>query len=73
MGHHDAVLILIAGVRLAAGIARGQAEGKAGPIEKLAIQAGDQLSLVIGPRDGNHSFDLTELELVISATDGDQP
>ena len=59
--------------RLAEGIAQGQNETKAGPIEKIAVQFGDLISLVIGPRDGNHSCDLTDLELVIRTADRDQP
>ncbi|WP_406695846.1 DUF1592 domain-containing protein [Singulisphaera sp. Ch08] len=49
--------------RLAAGIAQGGKERKVGPIEALAIQSGDLLSLAIGPRDGNHSCDLTAIDL----------
>ncbi|AMV17155.1 hypothetical protein VT03_04640 [Planctomyces sp. SH-PL14] len=51
--------------RLAAGIAHGNAPQAGGPIERFAIQAGDLVSLVIGPRDGNHSCDLTDVELAI--------
>ena len=49
--------------RLAAGIAQGSKEQKVGPIEGLAIQAGDLVSLAIGPRDGNHACDLTAIDL----------
>ena len=49
--------------RLAEGTAQGSKEWKVGPIEGLAIQAGDFISLAIGPRDGNHSCDLTAVEL----------
>ena len=42
--------------------ARGN-EVKVGPIENLAVQPGDLVSLPIGPRDGNHSCDLTAVEL----------
>ncbi len=49
--------------RLAEGIAQGSKEWKVGPIEGLAIQAGDLVSLAIGPRDGNHSCDLTAIDL----------
>jgi mono/diheme cytochrome c family protein len=52
-------------------IARGDAPSpeptKFGPIESLAVQPGDLISLVIGPKDGNHACDLTDVELVISA------
>ena len=49
--------------RLAAGTAQGGKEWKVGPIEGLAVQAGDLISLAIGPRDGNHSCDLTAIDL----------
>ncbi len=52
--------------RLAGGVAQGGNEGQAGPIENVAIQAGDLISIVIGPRDGNHSCDLTAIDLTIS-------
>src|SRR5207245_9260983 len=49
--------------RLAAGTAQGSTEVKVGPIDKLAILPGDLVSLLIGPRDGNHACDLTALDL----------
>lgn len=52
--------------RLAAGTAQGAKEVKAPPIENLAVLAGDLVSLVIGPRDGNHSCDLTAVDLVLT-------
>ena len=52
--------------RLATGMAQGSKPVVAGPIEKIAVQPGDLVSLVIGPRDGNHSCDLTDLELDIA-------
>jgi len=58
--------------RLAAGIAQGAKEVKVPPVESLAVQPGDLLSLVIGPRDGNHSCDMTAVALDIKATDGKQ-
>ncbi|NOS71244.1 MAG: DUF1592 domain-containing protein [Verrucomicrobia bacterium] len=57
--------------RLANGTSQGGKEVKVGPVENLSIQTGDLVSLLIGPRDGNHSCDLTDIELVIkSAGDG---
>ena len=50
--------------RLANGIAQGSKEVKVGPVENLAVQPGDLVSLLIGPRDGNHSCDLTAIDLV---------
>jgi len=57
--------------RIAAGTAQGSNEVAVGPIDNFAIQKGDIVSLLIGPRDGNHSCDLTAIELkVSSAGDG---
>ncbi len=53
--------------RLATGTAQGSAEVKAGPIENLSVQEGDLVSLLIGPRDGNHSCDLTAVDLKLTA------
>lgn len=58
--------------RLASGVAQG---GNPSPIESIdnfTIQKGDLLSLLIGPRDGNHACDLTDLELVIESQE-DEP
>ena len=52
--------------RLAAGIAHGATVVKIGPLEKIAVQAGDAVSLVINPRDGNHSCDLTAIDLKLN-------
>lgn len=51
--------------RLATGIAHGANKVAVGPVEKLAVQKGDVVSLVIAPRDGNHSCDLTAVDLVL--------
>ena len=56
--------------RLAAGTAQGAKEVKFGPLENLAVQPGDLVSLLIGPRDGNHSCDLTAVDLD-AHSDGD--
>ena len=52
--------------RLANGTAQGGKEVKALPLENLAVQPGDFVSLLIGPRDGNHSCDLTAVDLTIA-------
>jgi Protein of unknown function (DUF1592)/Protein of unknown function (DUF1588)/Protein of unknown function (DUF1587)/Protein of unknown function (DUF1585)/Protein of unknown function (DUF1595)/Planctomycete cytochrome C len=54
--------------RLASGTSQGAKEIKFGPFENLAVQPGDVMSVVIGPRDGNHSCDLTAVDL--NLTDG---
>ena len=53
--------------RLAEGKAQGSNEVKVGPIEGLVVHAGDLISLAIGPRDGNHSCDLTAIDLRLAA------
>ena len=52
--------------KLASGIAQGGKPVPFGPVEKLAVRPGDLISLLIGPRDANHSCDLTDLELEIT-------
>jgi hypothetical protein len=52
--------------RLAAGEFGDGRKASIAPIEDLAVQAGDLVSLVIGPRDGNHGCDLTEVDLDIT-------
>ncbi len=51
--------------QLAGGIAHGGGVVKFGPIENVAVRPGDIVSLAIGPRDGNHSCDLTAIDLSI--------
>ena len=59
--------------RLAAGIAQGGKSVDVPPIENVALRRGDLVSLLIGPRDGNHSCDLTDVELVIRSLAVDGP
>lgn len=54
--------------RLAEGIAHGAAPVQLGPIEGLAVLPGDFVSLVVGPREANHSCDLTAIDLVLTDT-----
>ena len=53
--------------RLASGNAQGGKPVAVGPIEKLSVRPGDLISLLIGPR-GDHSCDLTDLELILTST-----
>ncbi|HVK08412.1 MAG TPA: DUF1592 domain-containing protein, partial [Gemmataceae bacterium] len=39
------------------------------PIDKLPVTAGDVVSIVVGPRDGNHACDLTAVDVTITAGD----
>ncbi|MBX9788735.1 MAG: DUF1592 domain-containing protein [Pirellulales bacterium] len=57
--------------QLAAGISHGGTPVAIGPIESLAVGAGDLVALLVGPRDGNHGCDLTDVKLTLkSAGDG---
>ncbi len=51
--------------RLDSGTSQGPKSIPIGPLEKIAVQAGDVVSVVIGPRDGNHSCDLTAIDLTL--------
>jgi hypothetical protein len=53
--------------RLASGTAQGNNAAKVGPVENVAVQSGDLVSLLIGPRSGNHSCDLTAIELKLTS------
>ena len=54
--------------RLANGVAAGSQGVKIGPIESLEIQTGDLVSVLIGPRNGNHACDLTSIDLKLTST-----
>lgn len=53
--------------RLREGNSRGATPIKVPAIEKLSVQPGDLVSVLVGPRDGNASCDLTDVELTLSA------
>ena len=40
------------------------------PPKKILVKKGEVLSLVVGPRDNNHSCDLTSVQLVVTETNG---
>ena len=50
---------------LASGNTDGSIEIPIGPIGNVAVQPGDLVSLIIGPRDGSHVCDLTALDLTL--------
>ncbi|QEL16499.1 DUF1592 domain-containing protein [Limnoglobus roseus] len=52
--------------RLGSGTVQGGAERKIEPITNLAVQPNDLISLLVGPRDGNHSCDLTGVNLTLT-------
>src|SRR6185436_5184613 len=53
---------------LAQGIAAGATVGTIELPGPIAIRQGDLVSLAIGPRDGNHACDLTDIELTLTDT-----
>ncbi len=55
--------------RLAAGVAQGGTPVAVGPIEGVPVEPGDLVSVLIGPRDGNHSCDLTAVDLTLTGED----
>jgi hypothetical protein len=52
-------------LRLASGTVQGGAAVSFGPFEQVAVRQGDLVSVLVGPRDGNHSCDLTDVEFTI--------
>lgn len=54
---------------LSTGVAHGDKVHSLGPFESIRLSKGDLVSLVIGPRDANHSCDSTLVDLNISAGD----
>lgn len=57
--------------RLASGLGEGDKIVKVPAVENLNIREGDLISVLIGPRDGNHSCDLTAVDLTLTQLDGD--
>ncbi len=55
--------------QIAQGIAHGPNPSAVGPIDSIAIQPGDLVSLIVNPRDGNHSCDLTTIDLTITTNE----
>jgi len=52
--------------RLANGVSAGGKPVKVGPLEMVSVREGDLISMLIGPRDGNHACDLTALDWTLS-------
>ncbi len=52
--------------RLASGVAQGSRSARPDPIPLGSVRSGDVVSLLIGPRDGNHSCDLTAIDLFMT-------
>jgi len=54
---------------LGTGFSNGANEVPLGPFESLLVRAGEQIVLVVEPRDGNHSCDLTTIDLEIASSE----
>ncbi len=54
--------------RLATGVVTGGAPADTQQLGPYAVQAGDLLSVLVGPRDGDHACDLTEVEFLVEST-----
>ena len=52
---------------LSSGFSAGAKDVPIGPHQSLRVRSGDELVLVIEPRDANHSCDLTTIDMTISA------
>ena len=50
---------------LATGISQGAQQIPIGPFDEIQLLTGDALAIVIRPQEGNHSCDLTAIDLVI--------
>ncbi len=51
---------------LASGVTKGATVLPMGPFENVRVEPGQVIAVVIGPRDGNHSCDLTAVNLTLS-------
>ncbi|MCA9036253.1 MAG: DUF1587 domain-containing protein, partial [Planctomycetaceae bacterium] len=54
--------------RLAAGISHGATVIPYGPLEDIAVRQNDVVCLIISPRDGNHSCDLTSIDMTLNSS-----
>ncbi|MCC6537964.1 MAG: DUF1592 domain-containing protein [Bryobacterales bacterium] len=53
-------------------VRRAQGDHRQQPpaLESIRVERGDLLSILVGPREGNHSCDLTAVDVTIAARDG---
>ncbi|HRF01269.1 MAG TPA: DUF1592 domain-containing protein [Pirellulaceae bacterium] len=58
--------------RLAEGVSHGGAPVGWNSTEAIAVRPGDLVSLLVGPRDRDHSCDLTDVEFRLIETEGDE-
>jgi hypothetical protein len=52
---------------MASGVSNGANDVAIGPIENVLIRAGNEIVLIVEPRDGNHSCDLTNVDLTMAS------
>jgi hypothetical protein len=57
---------------LAEGVSHGATPVSVGPIDSLAVEPGDLVSILVGPRDGDHACDLTSVEITLTESAGEQ-
>ncbi len=55
--------------QLASGAAQNGDAATIGPIENVAVRQGDLISVLIGPRDGDHTCGLTAIDLIIHGSE----
>jgi hypothetical protein len=53
---------------MATGFSNGANDVAIGPIDNILVRAGNEIALFVEPRDGNHSCDLTNIDLTMTAT-----
>ncbi|MFO1019874.1 MAG: DUF1592 domain-containing protein [Planctomycetales bacterium] len=58
--------------KLVNGEATGGASMPVGPVEHLAVQTGDVISLIINARDGSHGCDLTDIDFTVQELEGEK-
>jgi hypothetical protein len=52
---------------MASGLSNGANDVAIGPIENVLVRAGNEVVLIVEPRDGNHSCDLTNVDLTMAS------
>jgi len=57
--------------RLASGTINDGQQAKIAPLENVTVQSDDLVVLSIGPRDGNHGCDLTQIDLELKSLGGE--
>lgn len=58
--------------RLSSGEINNGQQATIPPVDKIAVLEGDLISLLIGPRGGDHSCDLTEVDLTVGELGGSE-